>query len=150
MDVYVHCVDIVVINIVGDKVHAGDQDVRQVLDFIGLQVCPGQIDADDNVGPHLAGDVNREIVAHAAVREHHSVVTDRGEKAWDAHGGAHGQVDGTVVPYLGLSGRHVRGHAGERDGELEEVRGIRITHRTAGDDLVHVLAKHKTGRQASH
>ena len=44
----------------------------------------------------------------------------------------------------------VRGDAGERDREAEEVGGIRITRREAGDQVLDVLAEDVARREAAH
>ena len=150
MDVHVYGTDIVLVNIVGEKIHRGGEDIGQILDLVGLEVFLCQVDADDDIGPHLAGDVHREVVAHATVRQHHSVGSHRGKQTGDAHRGAHGQVDGSVVPHLGLAGSHIRGDARKGDGEFEKVRRVRVAYRAAGDDLVHVLAKDEAGRKTTH
>ena len=110
----------------------------------------GEVYADDYIGPHVPGYVHWEIVAHTAVRKHHALGADRREQPGDGHGGTHGQVDGAIVPDLGLAGGHIRCHAGEGDGEFEEVRGIRIPHRAGSDDLEDVLPVHEARRKASH
>ena len=48
------------------------------------------IDSDDDVGVHLAHDVDGNVLDHAAVGQHLAVDFHGSEHAGNGHGGAHG------------------------------------------------------------
>ena len=54
------------------------------------------------------------------------------------------------MPDFRPAGDDVRRHAGERDRQAEEVRGIRISRSQAGNQVLDVLAEDIAGRKAAH
>ena len=79
MDANVYVFDILVKGVIVKEVHGGRQDIRQVLDFRRAGVVAGKVDTDNDVCAHLPGNIHREVVAHAAVYQHHSFRTHRRE-----------------------------------------------------------------------
>ena len=75
-------------------------------------------DADDNVGPHLAGNVSRIVVFQAAIHEHHVAYSHRREGCRDSHRRTHGLCQPTAVEIYLRVVDNVRSHAGKRDGQV--------------------------------
>ena len=150
LDAHVDAADVPLEGVLGEHVDAPPEDVGDVVDLLVAGLGVGQVHADDDVGAHLPGEVHREVVAHAAVHQHHATGADRGEVARDGHRGAHRRVEVAVVPDFRPAGDDVRRHAGERDRQAEEVRGIGIARREAGDQVLDVLAEDIAGRKAAH
>ena len=149
LDPQVHDPEVAPERVVAEHVHPLPDDVGQVVDAVVVRLRLGEVDADDQVGAHLRGQVGREVVAHAAVHEDHPVRADRREQARNGHGGAHGGVDVAAVPDLGAAGDQVGRHADIGDRQLEEIERIGIAGRDAGEEAVDVLALDEAGGQAS-
>ena len=83
------------------------------------------VDADDNVSPHLTGDISRVVVEQTAVNQH--LVTDpyRREDGRDGHRSPHGLWQSPAVEHDFGIGDDVRRHTGKRNtqvlGEIERV-----------------------------
>ena len=149
LDADIDIPDIAGEGILGEHVDAPPEDVGDVMDLRVAGFRVGQVDADDDVGSHLAGEVHREVVAHASVHEDHAFGAYRCEETRDGHGGTHGRIHAAAVPDLGLTGDDVGRDAGERDRVPEEVRRIGVPRRQAGNEVLDVLAEDETRREAA-
>ena len=87
---------------------------------LGDLAVDGHLGADDDVGPHRLGDIDREVVPRAAVGQDHVLGADRPEVERDGHRGPHGIHQQAGRPVLLAHGVHVRRHAEEGNGQVLE------------------------------
>ena len=102
--------------------HEGDVLHREVGKSaeVGKVTDGRHLGADDDIGSHGLGQVDREIVARASVAEHHALEADGTEIAGYGHGGTHGVNDMAGCPVLLVEAQHIRGNTVERHWELVE------------------------------
>ena len=109
-------------------------------DVVGGEFLALHRDADDDVGPHLAGYVDGVVVAQAAVDEKFVAHADGGEDAGDGHRGAHGLLEVAVVEVDFGVVDEVGGHAGEGYGQGVEVDGVEVAVEQLREEAVEVDA----------
>ena len=135
--------DIILIGRPAQHVDSRHEDVRQVVDFLVVQITARQVHSDDVISPHLPSQVGRIVVDHSAVDQNHAVDAYRCEEARNGHGRTQGCDKPSGSPYLGLAGNHVRGHAYKRNRQLEEISLVLVTYRNRGYYVVDILAEDK-------
>ena len=107
----------------GDGLH---EEVGRGIQLVQFAV-DGHVRADDYVGSHGPGDVNGEVVTHAAVQQDLSVLAHSPEIEWYGHGGTESVRDASAGPVFGCQGIKVRCDAGVWDGEVGETDVILIS-----------------------
>ena len=73
----------------GDRLH---EEVYGGIQLVQLAV-DGHVRADDDVRAQGLGDIDGEVVPHAAVQEHFAFLAHGAEVEWDGHRGAEGVRD---------------------------------------------------------
>ena len=129
--------------------HEGDVLHRKVGQSaeVGKVTDGRHLGADDDIGSHGLGQVDREIVARASVAEHHALETDGTEVARDGHGGTHGVHDMAGSPVLLVEAEHVGGYAIERYRELVEAKRILVSDRYGTEGVADVEAEEEAVRK---
>ena len=122
------------------EVHNLHQDARRGIKLRGGFQFRRYIDADNDVGTHLAGDVGRIVVAQTTVHQHHAARSDGGKDAGNRHAGTHGSAQHAAVEHHFGIVDHIGGHAGKGNGQLVEVDGIVVGCRQGVKQRGNVLA----------
>ena len=99
-------------------------NLRSRLQLVGRLRHVLDIDANDVVGTHLAGDVGREVVAHTTVYQHHTVFPHWCKDARYGHTGAHGPAQPATVEHILRVVGDIGGHTGKGNGQSIEVERV--------------------------
>ena len=123
------------------------EDVADVVDLLVVRTRVGELDADQVVHPDRPGDIRREIIAHAAVHQHHPPGAHRVEEAGNRHGRTHRRGDGAAAPVLRLRADHVARHADVRHRQPREGNTVLEAHGHAGQQIVDIEAVRVSRRE---
>ena len=123
------------------------QDVHRAVQLIGWQQTVADIDPDHQVGSHGACVAHREVADLTSIHQQEAVGEHGREKGGDGHARTHGVRQEPPVLDQGLSRPHVRGDAGEGDGEFTEIVGPVKGQRMQTDQLHDLLPANEPGRQ---
>ena len=100
------------------------QDARRGVKLRGGLQFRRHVDADDDVGTHLTGDVGRKVVAQTTVYQHFAICPDGSKDSGNRHAGTHGSAEHAAVEHHFGIVDHIGGHAGKGNGQRVEVDGI--------------------------
>ena len=128
-----HQVGVAQVLALGDRDGNGDrlgQNIGQRLKLTLGWHGRAEVNGDDHVSAHIAGDIGGEIVHQAAIDENAALPFHRSENSRHRHGGAHGTGEIAAAKDEGLAGFKLGGDAAERGGKLVEV-----LHRGVGKNL---------------
>ena len=116
LDEHVGLLQVLEVVVLTHEVDELAQDGPGIVQLVGRFQLALHIHADDDVGPHLLGDVHGIVVHHATVHQHHAVQTDGGKYARYGHTGTHGGREHSIVEYIFLTLYQVLGYTGKGDG----------------------------------
>jgi hypothetical protein len=102
-------------------------------------------DGDDNTGPHIANDVDREIIDDPSVDEDLVVAANWGEEARDRDGGAEGGKEVAAVEDDLMAFVEVDGDAAEGNREIVEGREVGIMGSEAGQNKSDAVSRREGG-----
>ena len=121
--------------------HAGNRLQLILFHQIGLHVNP-----DHDLRTQLAGHVCREIIQYTPINQYPVTRSHRGKHARNGHARPHRLHEIPSLHHDLFPVEHICRHAGERDRQLQEIKGIMITDREIGKEIIHVLPADKTRR----
>ena len=109
-------------------------------DFVGSPRLVLHRYTDDIVGSHLLGDIDREVVAHTAIDQHHIAYSHRREGTGNRHTGSHRHTEHSAMEDILCIIDYVCCHAGKRDGQLVEVDGVIVGRGKRVEQSIDVLS----------
>ena len=117
------------------------EDAKRALDVFCLLCLALHGDANDDVGPHLAGNVGRIVVLQATVNQHHVAQPDGSKGSRNGHRSTHGLWQPAAVEVNLAVVDDVRRHTGKRNLQvLREVERVGIARTELTKELCKVLA----------
>ncbi len=99
-----------------------------------------QVDGDRELGAHVLGNVDRQVVEQAAVRVKIVAGAYRGEDPGQRHGGAQGQRKRAVVKHVLLAGVELGRHAGKGSRQVVEALDLGVGKCDVVENEAHLLA----------
>lgn len=130
----------------------GDDDADGPLDDAGegvqrFGVDRGlrEMDSDDDVGSHLPGDIDGEILEDGAIDIEFAAAVGRSEDAGEGHGGAEGIGEDAFAEDLFFAGDKIGGDAAEGSGEVVEGVEFGVGEGPAAEEDADLMAEIETG-----
>ena len=108
---------------------------------VGKQLRFRQVNRHRQIGAHLFGYVDRNVIEQSAVGVDGIFGADGGEDSGQRHGGSQSQRQRSAAENLGLFGNQVGGYAGERSGEIIEALDLRVGSRDLVENQRDLLAR---------
>ena len=121
-----------------------DQVTGRIQVFQLFQVAGAQVDPDNDIGPHLPGHIDWEVIVQAAIDQHHTIQSYRRKHSRYGHTGTHRQRKAAFIKHIVFPVHGIYRYTGKRNIKILEVHGVMISDRQVREKVLQVLSPDHT------